>query len=468
MTFDDNQKYLLCTLCHRPTPQGKDYCQYCWTRLISDKTVNATEAAVIYRRVEASLKRKKIIRRISLITGSVIILAGITLGLLINKTDLFDPPLPALNSYTVGQWAMFHHDPLHSGSSESNYTLPKGQLQWTFTTGGSIKSSPAVVDGIVYFGSNDGKIYAVNADTGAEIWHVQTESFVQSSPAVVDGVVYAGSNDGRLFAINAKTGERIWTFRTPYTITASPAVAGGMVFFGADDSKIYALDALTGAERWEFTMGGQPGSSLVIVKGILYVGSYDRSLYALNAKDGKFRLHFDSFAIGTGPAVRGSTVYFTNLTGSLFAIDGEARNWPNEYQIKPFWTQLWAMHLAPQPPKVSGLLWGEKLGIRCESSPAILNNTLYAGIDSRLVAYDLGSNSTLWTFKTGDEIATTPAIAGHVVYFGSDDGHVYAVDADSGKELWNVQTGDKVASSPAVANNMLYFGSDDGKLYAIK
>ena len=55
---------------------------------------------------------------------------------------------------------------------------------------------PAVVDGIVYIGSGDNYVYALDAGTGEERWRFETGQMVVSSPAVVDGVVYVGSTDG--------------------------------------------------------------------------------------------------------------------------------------------------------------------------------------------------------------------------------------------------------------------------------
>ena len=76
-----------------------------------------------------------------------------------------------------------------------------GREVWRFLTGGKVKSSPAVDDGTVYFGSYDNFLYAVDAATGQEKWSFETGDRVSSSPAVVDGVVYFGSDDGHLYAV---------------------------------------------------------------------------------------------------------------------------------------------------------------------------------------------------------------------------------------------------------------------------
>ena len=68
-------------------------------------------------------------------------------------------------------------------------------LEWSFPTGGQIWSSPVVSGRVVYFGSDDKKVYAVDASTGTIKWSYSTGDLVRSSPAVVGGVVYIGSDD---------------------------------------------------------------------------------------------------------------------------------------------------------------------------------------------------------------------------------------------------------------------------------
>jgi len=99
------------------------------------------------------------------------------------------------------RWPKFRQNPQNTGRSP--YTGPATpELKWSFTTGGYIRSSPAiVVDGTIYVGSSDGKLYAMNPD-GSEKWSFTTGNSVQSSPAIgADGTIYVGSFDGRLYAI---------------------------------------------------------------------------------------------------------------------------------------------------------------------------------------------------------------------------------------------------------------------------
>ena len=88
----------------------------------------------------------------------------------------------------------------HAGFAQS-YALINantGARLWSYTTAVSpfhgIESSPAVANGVVYFGSNDLNVYALNATSGAKLWSYTTTDSVGSSPAVVNGVVYVGSD----------------------------------------------------------------------------------------------------------------------------------------------------------------------------------------------------------------------------------------------------------------------------------
>ncbi|MFE5331308.1 protein kinase [Embleya sp. NPDC056575] len=78
-------------------------------------------------------------------------------------------------------------------------------------------------------------------------WRFTTGDAVLSSPAVVNGVVYIGSQDKNVYAIDATTGTKKWAYTAGSGVDPSPAVAGGLVYVGSDDKNVYALDAATGA-----------------------------------------------------------------------------------------------------------------------------------------------------------------------------------------------------------------------------
>jgi len=103
-------------------------------------------------------------------------------------------------------------------------------------------SSPAVVNGVLYVGSTDNKIYALNAKTGVEVWSFTTRSAVPASPTVANGVVYVTTGDGIVFAVSASTGTLLWTVTGVGIVSSSPAVANGLLYVGsAERDFVYAF-----------------------------------------------------------------------------------------------------------------------------------------------------------------------------------------------------------------------------------
>jgi len=278
-------------------------------------------------------------------------------------------------------------------------------VKWTYPTGGLVYSSPAVVNGVAYFGSNDHNVYAVNIGTGTLLWNYSTGYSVYSSPAVVNGVVYVGSGDGNVYALNAATGEKIWSSSISSVYHSPLAVAKGMVYVCSLEQYeyvAYALDAETGALKRRRKVGGinEGGAcSPAVDGGRVYVGGTGISAYATN-------------------------------TGAL------VWNYPS---------------------------------LVLDSGLAVGNGAVYAGCDDGYVyALDASSGVLLWAFSAAGYLDSTPAVANGVVYIGvhpngpgdiSDvNRHLYALDATTGAQLWSYQTGVGIYSSPTVVNGVVYLG----------
>jgi len=117
-----------------------------------------------------------------------------------------------------------------------------GVEKWTASIGGNSTSTPAVHNGKVFIGSDDGKVYALNAGTGAYICSFQTGAQVWAGPAVADGKVFFGSLDHIFYAIDETTCGLIWSYNTLQSrLMGSPAVAYGNVYVGNENGKIYAF-----------------------------------------------------------------------------------------------------------------------------------------------------------------------------------------------------------------------------------
>src|ERR1700760_2591591 len=112
--------------------------------------------------------------------------------------------------------AMFRGGPEHTGVIADS-PMPKGgygTYKWRFHTGGKIRSSAALVGGVVDFGCDDRFLYALKSGDGALLWKFKTEGEVQSSPTVPNGLVYFISRDGVFHAVDSKSGKEKWNFPT--------------------------------------------------------------------------------------------------------------------------------------------------------------------------------------------------------------------------------------------------------------
>ena len=353
--------------------------------------------------------------------------------------------------------------------------LEAGTLKWKFKTESRVTSSPAVAGGVVYFGSYDGNFYAVEAATGKLKWKFPTQGerryagkhlhgampagetmpdpfdFYLSSPAIEKGVVYFGSGDGAVYALDAGSGDVKWKFQTGDVVHASPAVADGMVYVGSWDSYFYGIDAATGKEKWRFKTGEDPAihnqvgiqSSAVVANGVVYFGCRDSNLYALDAKTGDRKWVYNnkgSWVIGS-PVVYNGKLYFTTSDSGLFyAVD--AKTGSQIFSLKFIWPMF--------------------------SSPAIAGNTLYIGShEGKLIAIDLTTQKPAWIFQTDGSKQNGPTYTkpdGSPKYEAAFVDFFYNDMVIGVNKMMSVGA---LLSSPVVAGNVVYVGSTDGNLYAL-
>jgi len=298
--------------------------------------------------------------------------------------------------------------------------IEKTPLKWKFKTGGRVYS-PAVSDGVVYFGSGNNHLYAVDAETGEEKWKFESGDSICSSPKVSDGVVYFGSGDNHLYALDAKTGEEKWKFGTRRSVRSIPAVSDGMVYFGSNDKHLYAVDIKTGKEKWKFDTGRYIIYPVVSDK-VVYCGSNDKIRYE---------------------NVDGYLDY--NLVEHLYALD----------------------------IKTGEENWKLKTGSPVNSFPAVSDGVFYwSSDDKHLYAVDIKTGKEKWKFETGSETPSSPAVSEGVVYFGVHTGspdfvrRLYAVDINTKKEKWRFGNIDGFVNGLTLSEGMVYFGGGNN-LYAV-
>ncbi len=158
--------------------------------------------------------------------------------------------------------------------------------KWTFSTGGELKGGPVYSNGTIFFGSYDNRMYAVDARTGRLRWSTAGEANFYSTPALAYGRVYVGNTDGRVYAFGARSGNLLWATSTGSYVYSGPAVWNKTVYVGSHSHRLFALDAGSGAVRWSFDTGDVVAGSPGVMAGIVYVSTRERT-YGLDARTGK-------------------------------------------------------------------------------------------------------------------------------------------------------------------------------------
>jgi outer membrane protein assembly factor BamB len=192
-----------------------------------------------------------------------------------------------------------------------------GRELWSFRAG-AIESSPLQVNGVLYFGSWDRYVYALDARTRKVRWRYRTDDRVVAAPAYHHGTIYVPSNGGKLYALNARTGRLRWRatsferFGRREYFYATPTVAYGRVFVGNADGYVYAYGATTGRLLWAQRAGTYVYTGAAVWRKRVYVGTWDGYVVALDAATGDTRWRHDAPGSITGaPTVMGGLVYFS-------------------------------------------------------------------------------------------------------------------------------------------------------------
>jgi outer membrane protein assembly factor BamB len=199
-----------------------------------------------------------------------------------------------------------------------------GDLKWKFytTTHGS---RVAIADGIVYFGAGK-TCYAVNGQTGDEVWHREIGSWVHWPPAVSEGLVYI-STAKALYALNAETGDVKWTFGPLLWADKLPIVVEGLVYL-TDGPGLQVIDAQNGEHVWCFDAPGKiRGLAPAVADGIVYfaqTGYYNwNKLYALDAKTGALK-HTIELRASAPPSVADGLLFVPSYDGHLYAVERDS------------------------------------------------------------------------------------------------------------------------------------------------
>jgi len=349
-------------------------------------------------------------------------------------------------------------DTVYVGSGDHHfYALDKqtGKLNWSFRTGGSVHSSAAIKHNLVYFGSADGNLYAINKDSGALAWKFASGGekkyglwdYYLSSPTIADDLVYWGSGDGHLYAVDAISGNLKWKYDTGDIVHASPVVYKDKVIVGGFDGNMYSLNKNDGSLIWKFkTVGatyfpkGEIQRAALVEEDVVYFGSRDYNMYALDANTGRGKWNMkqpQGWIIAT-PLEHEGNIYFGTSDAHIF------------YSMN----------------KQSGEVnWTIPVNMRVYGSAIIHGDLVYFGtFDGKILGVDHATGETEWQFQTGNSKQNYHTIYNENGEF-REDFVLYGADYEAPENM--IHSLGSVLSTPVIDDGLIYFGSSDGHIYAV-
>jgi outer membrane protein assembly factor BamB/tRNA A-37 threonylcarbamoyl transferase component Bud32 len=311
---------------------------------------------------------------------------------------------------------------------------------WTFTCEDEIRGTASYLDGILYIGSYDHNLYALEADKGEFVWKYAANGGIVSKPAIHDGKVYFGSTDQYVHAISVRGGKKVWVQSTDGAIYSSPTIAEGHLFIGSDDEHLHVLNILAGREAWSVNLGSRVRSSPIVAADSVFVGSENGEIQCYDFS-GNIRWRTAAKrAVTASPHFYDNVIYTTALDGVLYAIDAKS-GW---------------------------VIWRYRMESGSISTPTTNENHIYVGsTDNSFYCINIKSANKVWSFDTDNQINSSPVFYKGAVYFCNVDGIVFSLHAGSGRLRWKYQTEGSITGSPIIVNDILYVGATDNKVYAL-
>ena len=284
-------------------------------------------------------------------------------------------------------------------------------------------------------------MYALNAATGEVDWEYDAGGGIGAGVTAVDGAIVTADLDGRLHAVDSSTGARKWTTAPSSEIWGIVSTDGSSAFAANKDGNVIAVNLADGSPVWTYeTEDAIYGGAFAVGKSVFFV-SYDDWVYSINAETGELKWKTE---------ISGNANSVNALAGGLVAVG----SWDD---------RIYTMDAA-----AGANVWNFWAGESIVYGSAASENAVFFGADDGYAySVSLKDGSLNWRSKIGEEVRSTPAFDGGILYIASGD-TLFALDAANGAEVWSRKLGGVVGGRAlAVADGMVYVGARDKHAYAI-
>jgi outer membrane protein assembly factor BamB/orotate phosphoribosyltransferase len=284
----------------------------------------------------------------------------------------------------------------------------------------------------------------------------------KSFPAAYGNHIYFGSDCGFLYCVNAHDGSMVWKFkvvtREHKNIWSAPAVQDGKVFFGSYDGNVYCLDAMTGTEIWRYTGADWVGSSPALAPelGLLFIGlefaveGKRGSIIALNLNDGQMVWEHQ-------------TKRYTHASPAYWPDRRLVACGSNDNEMFLFDAETGAMRWRFETKGE-----GEKGSIRHAPAFDVKRGHVITGCaDGYIYVIDVETGAEVWSVRTDNTIYSIPLVVDDMCYIGSTDKYFYVLDLEQQCVKKKIFAASKIFGPPRLLQGKIYFGACNGVVYQI-
>lgn len=332
---------------------------------------------------------------------------------------------------------------------------------WSFSVGDTppsqvVNLAPAYKDNMVVAASYNGKVAAVDANSGKVLWQVKTNQQLTSGVTIGESAIYIGTLGGKLLALSKTSGKVLWQKQLGSSLYAPVAVDAQTVVAHVHNGDIVALEAKTGKQLWSYT-ADQPSlllagdSAPVISSGVVLVGLHSGLLISLNLKDGSVKWS-TPIALPSGstdvarmvdivakPLIENGMVYIASYNGEIAAVSLDSG--------KVIWSHPVSTYR----------------NIALANGKVVVSTT-----NSEVVAFDQMTGRTAWTQKDFQyRMLSAPSILNNIVVVTDWKGYAYWLNLQNGALLTVSQPTDAaITAAGAVYKNTIFFYGANGQLIA--
>lgn len=333
----------------------------------------------------------------------------------------------------------------HQGDLSGN-GQPHLSLCWTFKSNGPIGwSSQPVIDlahKVLYVGSADGFLYAIEGQTGAKLWDYYTGAPILTSPVLSEDSIVVTSANGSVSLISCNQADVFWTRQTGHTVVSTPCIVDGLLIVVGFDGMVKAIDLKKGTELWHYDCKEQVVASPLINERRIFIPTKAGTIIALSIDS-----DIPNWTLKTeGALIAGSTyhegiLYFGTVAGFYYAVRADKSEVVWRYDAKKPITSRGAV---------------------------VSSRAIFLSKNESLFCCKLDDGNLVWQVPVKGSSLASVVVRENMVFTVTRAGGLMSFAIDSGRLLWRKELGRGVESTPLITSKMLFVPSVEGDVLAYK